>query len=216
MAFYDLTLPILERTIRALHAGDRVHLSGVMVTGRDAAHKYLCEMFVSGKEIPGEDRALCKELEPLLRGGVLYHCGPVVRQTEEGKWQFIAAGPTTSAREEAYEPAIIARFGLRGIVGKGGMGPATLRACREHGAAYFCAVGGAGSLMAATVKDVISVHKLAEFGAPEALWVIRVEHFPAVVTMDSHGRSIHADIADSSKEALDRLIGRREPPPGRP
>ncbi len=217
MATQELTIPISEEAIRALHVGDSVRLSGVMVTGRDAAHKYMVEHFVrhAGRVLENED-ALYAELQQRLRGGVIYHCGPVVRQRvggsvggEEGecRWEFVAAGPTTSIREEVYEPEIVAHFGLRGVIGKGGMGPATLRACQDYGAVYFHAVGGAASLIASAVKDVISVHKKDEFGVPEALWVVRVEGFPVVVTMDSHGRSIHDEVEAASKAALARLVG---------
>ena len=207
MATYELDIPISEDAIRALHVGDAVRLSGVMVTGRDAAHKYMIETFIRADEVPENEHSLYEELLRLLGGGVIYHCGPVVRQMEDGRWEFVAAGPTTSIREEVYEPEVIAHFGLRGVIGKGGMGPGTLRACQEHGAVYFHAVGGAASLIADAVKEVVDVYKKDEFGVPEAFWVIRVEGFPVVVTMDSHGRSIHDEVAAASKAALARLVG---------
>jgi len=206
MAMYDLNIPISEESIRALHVGDTVYLSGVMTTGRDAAHKYLIETFIPADKVPASEKALYEELQQLLAGGIIYHCGPVVRQDEEGKWHFVAAGPTTSIREEPYQPEVIAHFGMRGVIGKGGMGPGTLRACQEHGAVYFHAVGGAASLIANSVKEVVAVHKKEEFGVPEAFWVIRVERFPVVVTMDSHGQSIHEEVEAASKTALARLV----------
>jgi fumarate hydratase subunit beta len=213
MATYKLSIPISEEAIRALHVGDTVRLSGVMVTGRDAAHKYMIETFIRAGAVPESEQPLYEELQRLLRGGVIYHCGPVVRQLSpsqggagEGRWEFVAAGPTTSIREEVYEPEVIAHFGLRGVIGKGGMGAATLRACQEHGAVYFHAIGGAASLIADTVEEVVAVHKKDEFGVPEAFWVIRVEGFPVVVTMDSHGRSIHDEVEAASKASLERLI----------
>jgi fumarate hydratase subunit beta len=214
MATYDLTIPISEEAIRALHVGDAVQLSGVMVTGRDAAHKYLIETFIRVQTVPESERPLYEELRQLLDGGIIYHCGPVVRQREgdaggPGRWEFVAAGPTTSIREEVYEPEVIAHFGLRGVIGKGGMGPGTLRACEEHGAVYFHAVGGAASLIADAVKEVVAVYKKEEFGVPEAFWVIRVEGFPVVVTMDSHGRSIHDEVEAASKAAFERLVAGR-------
>ena len=215
MTTNDLTIPISEEAIRALRVGDTVYLSGVMVTGRDAAHKYLYETFIhpSTLSAPGQgagvvaesERPLYEELQRLLKGGVIYHCGPVVRQQKDGRWQFVAAGPTTSIREEVYEPEVIAHFGLRGVIGKGGMGPGTLRACQEEGAVYFHAIGGAASLIADAVQEVVAVYK-EEFGVPEAFWVIRVERFPVVVTMDSHGRSIHDEVEAASKAALERLL----------
>ncbi len=218
MATYDLEIPISEEAVRVLHVGDTVRLSGVMVTGRDAAHKYMIETFIRADAIPESERSVYEELQRLLRGGVIYHCGPVVRWREngserasggaqsEGRWEFVAAGPTTSIREEVYEPEVIAHFGLRGVIGKGGMGPRTLQACQEHGAAYFHAVGGAASLIANAVKEVVAVHKKEEFGVPEAFWVVRVEDFPVVVTMDSHGRSIHDEVEAASKAAFTRLV----------
>jgi fumarate hydratase subunit beta len=206
VATYDLTIPISKEAIRALHAGDTVRLSGVIVTGRDAAHKYMVETFVRPAKVPKSERALYQKLRRLLDGGVIYHCGPVVRQREDGRWEFVAAGPTTSIREEVYEPEVIAHFGLRGVIGKGGMGPATLAACQEHGAVYLHAVGGAAALIADAVKEVLAVHKKDEFGVPEALWVVRAEGLPLVVTMDTHGRSIHEEVEVASEKALKALI----------
>lgn len=207
MATYHLNIPISDEEILKLHAGDTVYLNGVMVTARDAAHKYIMENFIkTGGNPPESEAALYEELKRLLRGGVLYHCGPVVRQDEAGKWHFVAAGPTTSIREEPYEADIIAHFGLKGVIGKGGMGPRTLAACQEHKAVYFHAVGGAATLIADAVKEVLAVYKKEEFGVPEAFWVIRVEEFPVVVTMDAHGESIHAVVEEQSKEKLAALI----------
>jgi fumarate hydratase class I len=206
MATFDLEIPISEQDVRALHVGDTVYLSGVMSTGRDAAHKYLIETFIRADSVPESERSLYEELKRILHGGVIYHCGPVVRQRDDGCWEFVAAGPTTSIREEPYQADVIAHFGMRGVVGKGGMGPRTLQACRELGAAYFHAVGGAASLIANAVKEVVAVHKKDEFGVPEAFWVIRVERFPVVVTMDTHGQSIHDEVGTASQAVLERLV----------
>jgi fumarate hydratase subunit beta len=211
MATYELNIPIPESDVRSLHIGDTVCLSGVMVTGRDTAHKYLIENFIRSAAIPESEHPLYRELQRHLREGVIYHCGPVVRQISsdsggEKGWEFVAAGPTTSIREEPYEADVIAHFGLRGVIGKGGMGLRTLQACREHGAAYFHAVGGAASLIANTVKEVVTVYKKDEFGVPEAFWIIRVEGFPVVVTMDTHGQSIHDQVEAASGQALNRLL----------
>jgi fumarate hydratase class I len=206
MATFDLEIPISEQDVRALHVGDTVYLSGVMTTGRDAAHKYLIETFIRADSVPESERSLYEELKRILHGGVIYHCGPVVRQRDDGRWEFVAAGPTTSIREEPYQADVIAHFGMRGVVGKGGMGPRTLQACRELGAVYFHAVGGAASLIANAVKEVVAVHKKDEFGVPEAFWVIRVERFPVVVTMDTHGQSIHDEVGTASQAVLERLV----------
>lgn len=201
----ELTIPISDEEITALHVGDQVSLNGIMTTARDAAHKFLVETFIRVEE-PREELALYEALKEILAGGAIYHCGPVVAQNEDGSWRFVAAGPTTSIREEVYEPEVIAHFKVKAVIGKGGMGPNTLKANREHKAVYLSAIGGAASLIADSVKEVVTVYKKDEFGVPEAFWVIRVEGFPAVVTMDAHGRSIHDDVEADSKERLGQLI----------
>jgi len=207
MAIYELTTPISEQDVRMLRVGDTVYLSGVVVTARDAAHKFMMESFIRPGSIPGAERPLYELLQRFLDQGVLYHCGPIVRQRADGSWEFVAAGPTTSIREEAYEAAVIAHFGVRGVIGKGGMGSNTLKALQENGAVYFHAVGGAASLIADSIRAVLSVHKVDEFGVPEAFWVVRAERLPLVVTMDSHGGSLHWQVADASRMALERVLG---------
>jgi len=202
---YNLTVPIPDQAIRALHVGDTVSLSGVIITGRDAAHKFMVEHFIKNPVAP-EDEALHAELKRLLDGSVIYHCGPVVRKHDDGSYSFVAAGPTTSIREEVYQADVIAHFNLKGVIGKGGMAGRTLQACQTQPAVYLHAIGGAASLIAQSVKEVVGVHKL-EFGVPEAMWVIRVEGFPLVVTMDSHGQSTHDAVAAASKERLAALLG---------
>jgi fumarate hydratase subunit beta len=199
-----LTVPIDEKTIRALHIGDQVSVSGVIFTGRDAAHKYMKETFIAGA-CPPSEKPLYEILKKGLAGGVIYHCGPVVRKREDGKYEFVAAGPTTSIREEPYQAAVIEHFGLRGVIGKGGMRDKTLAACKKLGAVYLHAIGGAATLIAESVKEVVAVHKL-EFGVPEAFWQIRVVDFPCVVTMDSHGQSLHAKVEADSGRKLAELL----------
>jgi fumarate hydratase class I len=203
---HELTFPISDDEITALHVGDQVSLSGVMTTARDTAHKFLVETYVRTDE-PKQELELYEELKEILGGGGIYHCGPVVAQNEDGSWRFVAAGPTTSIREEVYEPEVIRHFNVKAVIGKGGMGPNTLRANQEQKAVYLSAIGGAASLIADAVKEVVAVYKKDEFGVPEAFWVIRVEGFPAVVTMDAHGRSIHDDVEAESKKQLTGLIG---------
>lgn len=201
-----IALPASDDAIARLTVGDTISISGVMFTARDAAHKYMVENFVKGG-VPESERALYEILRHDLHGGALYHCGPVVRQAErDGRYQFVSAGPTTSAREEVYEDLVIAHFNLKLIIGKGGMGPRTLKACQEHTAVYVHAIGGAGSLIAATVEEVVDVFKKDEFGAPEAFWKIRVKDFPAVVTMDSHGHSLHSVVEQESRARLAELL----------
>jgi fumarate hydratase class I len=133
-----------------------------------------------------------------LKEGLIYHCGPVVKQ-ENGIWSFVAAGPTTSTREEPYQADVIREYTVRGVIGKGGMGDRTLEGLQEVGAVYFHTIGGLGTLLAQCAKKVITVFKLEDFGSPEAFWVIEVEKFPAVVTMDAHGNSLHREILEKSQ-----------------
>ena len=190
----QLTLPCTEAQTRALKVGDFVELSGRMITGRDAAHHWLLHGF----------RA---EVAPFMKDSVIYHVGPVVKKHEDGHYSFVAAGPTTSAREEPFQADVIGKYGLRGVIGKGGMGPKTLAGLKEHGAVYFHAVGGTAQVLAQAVVKVEQVFQLKEFGVPEALWVIQVKDFPVVVTMDSHGGSLHAEVEKASKAKLEQLLG---------
>jgi fumarate hydratase subunit beta len=200
-----LTTPISDEEIRNLKAGDTVHLNGVIVTGRDAAHKFMIEQFIKQPVQPDEVE-LHEDLKRIMEGGVIYHCGPVVKTHEDGSYSFVAAGPTTSIREEVYQADVIRHFNLKGVIGKGGMGAKTLQACQDQPAVYLHAIGGAASFIAQSVKEVLGVY-LLEFGVPEAMWVIRVEDFPVVVTMDSHGESLHTQIEAQSREKLMALIG---------
>lgn len=202
----ELTFPLTEEAVRALKVGDPVALNGVMVTGRDAAHKWLIDTFVRKTRPPlGDDEQAIEALRPLLAGGAIYHCGPVVAGLDTKQYKFVAAGPTTSIREEPYQADVLQHFGMRAVIGKGGMGPRTLAGCQSAPAVYLHAIGGAATLIAHTVTRVLGVHKLA-FGVPEAMWVIEVKAFPAVVTMDSHGRSLHAEVEAESHTALERLL----------
>jgi fumarate hydratase subunit beta len=200
----ELTVPISEEEVRALHVGDQVVLNGVIYTGRDAAHKYMIDNFIR-RVCPPSERALYEELRAGLAGSVIYHCGPVVLKEPGGKYRFVAAGPTTSIREEPYQADVISHFGLRGVIGKGGMGEKTLAACRDYGAVYLHAIGGAATLIAESCVEVLSVFK-PEFGVPEAFWKIRVVDFPCVVTMDTHGQSLHEEVLAASEAKLRQLL----------
>jgi len=203
-----LITPISEADIRALHVGDSVLLDGVIVTGRDAAHKYLIENFVKPTgAVPESEKEIYTKLKELLAGGGIYHCGPVVKKLPDGRWAFVAAGPTTSIREEPYQADVIGHFGVRVIIGKGGMADKTLAGCQKYGAVYLHAIGGAGTLIADCVKEVLTVYKKEEFGMPEAFWVIRVQDLPCVVTMDAHGKSLHTEIKAKSQQKLKELVG---------
>lgn len=203
-----IQLPFDDQTILALKVGDPLYLSGVMVTGRDTVHKWMVDTFIKKTRPPaGDDLQVYQAIQPLLAGSCIYHCGPVVSGLDTQEYRFVAAGPTTSSREEPYQGDVMRHFKIQGVIGKGGMGPKTLQACAEVPGVYLHAIGGAASLIAQTVKRVLGVHKLA-FGVPEALWVIEVEDFPVVVTMDAHGNSLHAEVAQRSKAVLDELLAK--------
>ena len=185
-----ITTPISDEVVRSLHVGQILEVSGSVFTGRDAVHKYIFD----GAESPVD-----------MRGSVLYHCGPVVVK-EKGVWVVKAAGPTTSIREEPYQAEVIRRLGLRGVIGKGGMGQKTLDACRELGCVYMHAIGGAAQVLAEVVKEVPGVYLMEKFGSPEAIWHMRVERFPVVITMDAHGNSLHKEVDAASKAKLAELL----------
>lgn len=209
----ELKYPFDEKQVRALKAGDAVSITGLIHTGRDKFHKY----FADGHAIDVD-----------FKDGALYHCGPVVVETRRPvalpaqasetrrpvassaesafRWRVMAAGPTTSVRENPYEPAFIAASGVRLIIGKGGMDAATLAAMKEYGCVYIQAVGGAAALSAAAVKKVTGVSYLKEFGAAEACWHFDVVDFRGVVGMDAHGRSLFAEVGAASKQKLDDLL----------
>ncbi len=182
-----LTTPISEEQVRSLKVGDVVLISGRAYTGRDAVHHHLM------KHDPPVD----------LRGGVIYHCGPVVAKEGDG-WRITAAGPTTSIREEPYQADVIGRYGVRAVIGKGGMGAKTLAALQQHGAVYLNAIGGAAQFYARAIEKVDGV-SLTEFGSPEAMWHLSVKDFPAIVTMDAHGHSLHKDVEQESARELSNL-----------
>jgi fumarate hydratase class I len=186
-----LEAPITEEQIRSLKVGDVVIINGLIHTGRDALHKYLMD-----HDSPVD-----------LNGGVIYHCGPVMLKDEKGEWHVKAAGPTTSIREEPYQGDIIKKFGIRAVIGKGGMGQKTLKALQEHGAVYLNAIGGAAQYYADCIEKVEGVDFM-EFGIPEAMWHLRVKGFAAIVTMDAHGNSLHADV---DKDSLEKLAQFKDP-----
>jgi len=184
-----LQAPVSEDQIRSLKVGDVVLVSGRMFTGRDAVHAYLM------KHDPPVD----------LHGAVLYHCGPVVVKEGDG-WRVTAAGPTTSIREEPYQAEILKRYGVRVVIGKGGMGAKTLAGLKESGGVYLNGVCGAAQFYARCIRRVAGV-SLLEFGTPEAMWHLDVVDFPAIVTMDAHGNSLHKDIETASGERLHTVGG---------
>jgi len=183
-----LQAPVSDEEVRKLKVGDIVIINGQMHTGRDAFHHY-----VMHHDLP-------EGLE--TEGGIIYHCGPVVMKNEAGEYVITSAGPTTSIREEPYQADVIKKLGLRVVIGKGGMGPKTLAGLKEHGAVYLNGIGGAAVYYARCIKKVTGVHFLEEMGVPEAMWHLQVESFPAIVTMDAHGNSLHQEVEDESFDLL--------------
>ena len=197
----QLNYPFDEKSVRALKAGDAVSITGRIYTGRDKFHKF----FADGGKLPVD-----------FRDGAIYHCGPVVvRMKKEelkmknggAEWKVVAAGPTTSVRENAYEPDFIAKSGVRLVIGKGGMDANVLAAMKKHGCVYIQAVGGAAAISAAAIRQVAGVSLLDEFGAAEAVWHFDVEGFRGVVAMDAHGHSLFDAVRTRSEQRLGVLVG---------
>lgn len=191
-----INLPLSNEDVLNMKAGDIVSIAGRIITGRDKIHKYLFEKRPKKEEIPFD-----------ISGSVLYHCGPIIKETEGG-YKVIAAGPTTSMRVEMYEAAVIKEYNIKGIMGKGGMGKKTLDAMKENACVYLHAIGGAAAFLADRIKNTLGVWKLDEFGPTEAMWFFEVQDFPAVVTMDAHGNNLHREIEDMSFKKLSELIGK--------
>ena len=201
--------PLTKEGVKNLKLGDMVLISGRIVTGRDRVHKYLFNERPKKDDIPFD-----------LEGSILYHCGPIIKGSYElgvgsdelkdkgpdSPLKLIAGGPTTSIRVEMYEPLVIREYGIRGIIGKGGMGKKTLDAMRECGCVYLHSISGAAVYLADRVKRIIDGWKVEEFGMPEAMWLFEVEDFPAIVTMDAHGNSLHRENESVSGENLKRLL----------
>ncbi len=189
-----LHTPLTEEDIRALHVGDTVHISGRMFTARDEAHRLMLERHENGAEIPFDPSKMA-----------LFHCGPVVKKEDAG-WRVISAGPTTSIRMELFEDRFLTAFGIKMVIGKGGMGDKTLAALRKAGAVYAHYPGGVGALAAQAITRVTNVYWLDELGIPEAVWILDIELFgPLTITMDSHGKSLYRDLEESIKKNLERI-----------
>jgi fumarate hydratase class I len=187
--------PFTIEKIRGLKLGEQVSLNGKIVTGRDRVHKFLAE----GGKCPAE-----------LKNGALFHCGPAVIR-RDSTWVITAAGPTTSMREEPYMPGIIEQCRLRVIIGKGGMGRGTQKACAEFGCVYLQAVGGAAQVLNESIERVTAVHFKKEFGIAEAIWELEVRNFPAIVAIDAQGKSLHERVERSSKRVLRQMLKNGRP-----
>ncbi len=196
MPEYHLTTPISDDDIFKLNAGDTIYISGIVFTARDEAHMELIEH----KGIPGFD----------FTGLGLYHCGPVMKQNDCGEWCVVSAGPTTSYRMETLEPPFLDLFGVKVIIGKGGMGPLTIEALKKHNVVYASFTGGAGALAAKGLGTVKEVHYLEELGMPEAVWVFEaVEFGPLIVTMDSKGVSLYDGVNEKAADNVKRIVSER-------
>ena len=199
MPVYRLKTPLSTEEVAKLRVGDTVYVSGVVVAARDAAHKRMLEYIERGERLPVD-----------LRGGVIYHVGPVARKTERG-WEVISAGPTTSARMEAFEAEVIG-LGVKLVVGKGGMGRRTAEAMKKHVAAYAIFTGGAGVLAAKAIKRVVDVYWL-DLGMAEAMWVFEVENFgPLTVMIDSTGRNFYDDLREEARRRIPEVLNSIEWP----
>lgn len=185
-----LSYPFKREEIRDLKCGDMVLISGKLFTGRDAVHHRIH----TGTKPPVD-----------LNNQIIYHCGPVVMEHKDGTYEVKAAGPTTSIREEPYQWEVMRDYGIVGVIGKGGMGPKTLKGCQDYGCVYFHAIGGAAQVLAEKIKSVDNVY-WRDLGSPEAIWELTVEDFPVVVTMDSHGNSLHKDIQSKSEDVLKTIL----------
>ncbi|MGC9071252.1 MAG: FumA C-terminus/TtdB family hydratase beta subunit [Acidilobus sp.] len=197
---FHLRTPLSDSDVEQLRIGDIVYLSGTVVTARDEAHELALELLRRGESLPID-----------LKGLALYHCGPVVVRQADGTWKVIAAGPTTSMRMESVEPEFIERTGVKMIIGKGGMGRATVEAMKKHKAVYAVFTGGAGALAAEAIKSVKVVYWLDRLGMAEAMWVFDVEEFgPLTVTIDSTGANYYEqrlkEVAENAK-AVKRELG---------
>ncbi|MCS7111550.1 MAG: FumA C-terminus/TtdB family hydratase beta subunit [Ignisphaera sp.] len=198
MTVFHLRTPLQVEDVRKLRVSDVIYLSGIIVTARDAAHRRMIEHLRNGRPIPVD-----------LNGGVIYHCGPVVERVDN-EWIVISGGPTTSARMELYEADIIRHFGVRLIIGKGGMGAKTAQACREFGAIYATFTGGAGVLAANAIRRVVKAEWL-DLGIPEALWILEVENFgPLLVTIDTTGRNLTEEVIEMAKNRRDEILKKLE------
>ncbi|MFT6630677.1 MAG: fumarate hydratase class I [Bacteriovoracaceae bacterium] len=185
-----LNYPFKKEDIRELKVGDMVLITGKLFTGRDAVHHRIH----NGTKPPVD-----------LKNQIIYHCGPVVMENKDGTYEVKAAGPTTSIREEPYQWEVMRDYGIIGVIGKGGMGPKTLAGCKEYGCVYMHAIGGAAQVLAEKITSVDNVF-WRDLGSPEAIWELSVEDFPVVITMDSHGNSLHDKVEASSGEILKGLL----------
>jgi len=195
MAEVHLSIPLTEGAVRGLKLGDTVFLTGTFVTARDEAHIHALDALKTGHPVPFE-----------FKDSAVFHCGPIAREVSKGKWEIVAAGPTTSTRMNSLEPDFLRKFRPRAIIGKGGMSKPTVDAMMEVGAVYLAITGGAAVVAAKGIKEVKAVHWLEELGMPEALWVLEGKDFgPMTVAIDAHGNSMFDRVDAQVKENVGRI-----------
>lgn len=178
-----LYTPLAEDTVRSLKLGEIVNLTGPIITGRDEVHIRALEYLDEGKEVPA-----------CIHGAALYHCGPIMKQSADGKWAVVAAGPTTSARMNKLEPRFIKEFGIRAIIGKGGMSSEVAEAMKEVGCVYLAATGGVAVSYAEGLSRVTG-SEWNDLGMPEALWKFDAKSLgPLIVAIDAQGNSLYEKV----------------------
>ena len=190
-----LTTPVSAEDLEGIKIGDIIYLNGSMTTCRDVAHRRVVE---EGREIPVD-----------VRNNAIFHAGPIIRPLENDKFEMVSVGPTTSMRMEKFEYEFTEQTGVRVIVGKGGMGPNTERACKEFGAIH-CVFPAGCAVVAATEVQYIAEHRWDELGMPETLWCCKVKEFgPLIVSIDANGRNLFEEqkvIYNERKEAAKQKI----------
>ncbi|MBQ7479743.1 MAG: L(+)-tartrate dehydratase subunit beta [Selenomonadaceae bacterium] len=176
MAKKVLTTPISAEDLQDINVGDVIYLTGYLTTCRDVAHRRVIE---EGRELPVD-----------VKDGAILHAGPIIRLLEDGKYQMVTVGPTTSMRMEKFEEEFIEKTGVRLIVGKGGMGDGTMRGCRDHKALHCVFPAGCAVVAATCVEEIVDAN-WKDLGMPETLWTCKVKEFgPLIVSIDTHGRNI--------------------------
>ena len=188
---YHLQTPLKKEDIEKLNSGDIVYISGEILTARDEAHARILEMEEKREELPFS-----------LKGAVIFHCGPLMQQTETG-WKVISAGPTTSGRMAKMTPPLLKTHEVRAIIGKGGM--KNIASSLKSRCVYLAYTGGCAALAAELIKEVKTVHWL-DLGMPEAVWVLTVEKFgPLIVGLDSKGKDIFAEVREKAEKVLEEI-----------
>jgi tartrate/fumarate subfamily iron-sulfur-dependent hydro-lyase beta chain len=192
---YHMKTPVPEKEIRRMKMGDLFYVTGTIITARDEAHKRALEMHERGERPPVD-----------FRGVAVFHAGPIMKKAGNG-WKVVAVGPTTSARMEIFEDRFIEAFRPAVIIGKGGMGDRTAKACQDFGCVYGAFTGGAALLGARSIKEVKNVFWLEELGMPECLWVYEAEDFgPMIVTIDAHGNNLTKNVGQRVTANKEKMI----------